>query len=295
MRFILVIVTILSSLKSYSYSVNWDRQKKQDYLWQQIEETKYVNLPEYEKTDILALLGNLWANHKKDKETDIIDSSYSKGIHRRATVAKVRFIPAISNQRRSLLGGFDNGLIRLSLTDVPKDNTYKPGIAIKVLIDEKASSNVSLLVNLDGFSSGNIFSETFSNIVPPPESTKGKVGVALFRLRSKYPTAIKVDSFSSTNQMGDKINNEKTVKQIYFVPSTRLKNNLNFEGDPRSYVTDLPISTTLFHVYGRLDGGFEYSPRQNVHEYLGELILDSEFVSSSFGDNNLFFNHEFVD
>ena len=295
MRFILFFIILVFSFKSFSYSVHWDRQKKQNYIWRQIENTKYVNLPKYEKTDLAALFANLWANHKRDKNVDIIDSSYSKGIHRRSTVAKVRFIPGPFNMRESLLGGFDSGLLRLSLTEVPDNDTYKPGIALKVFINGAPSANVSMLVNLDGFSDSNVFSETYSNIVPKPVTTKGKLGVALFRLRSKYPMAIKADKFSSIDEFGVRVSGEKLVKQIYLVPSMRLKNGHGFSGDPRDYLKEISVSSTLFHVYARLNGGFEYSVRQAKDEYLGEIVLDSKFVSSSFGDDNLFFNHEFVD
>ena len=294
----IILTSLLSivSLSSFSYSDFWSGKEKSDYLFQKLKDTQYIDLPSYEKTDVLGLLSNLWSFEKKDLTTDIIEGPYIKGIHRRASVAKVKFIPSFNNFRESLLGGFDFGILRVSLTESPNSDLYKPGLALKVLVDGRASVNVSMLVNLDGFSSSNIFSKTFSNIVPKPETTKGRLGVALFRLRSKYPRAIKLDEFSKVSKSGEIINDEGIIKQVFFVPMDKLKKDLNFNGDPRFYMeTLLNSGETLFHVYGRTDGDYEYSKLDHTSEYLGDLVLDSNFINSSFGDDQLFFNHEFVD
>ena len=55
-----------------------------------------------------------------------------------------------------------------------------------------------------------------------------------------------------------------------------------FSGDPRDYLKEISVSSTLFHVYARSTGGFEYSVRQSNDEYVGEIVLTSKFVSSSF-------------
>ena len=294
----IILTSLLSivSFSSFSYSDQWSGKEKSDFIFQKLKDTQYIDLPSYEKTDVLGLLSNLWSFEKKELTTDIIDTPYIKGIHRRSSVAKVKFVPSFKNYRESILGGFDFGILRVSLTESPQSGLYKPGLALKVLIDGRKSANVSMLVNLDGYSNSNIFSETFSNIVPKPVTTKGKLGVALFRLRSKYPRAIKLDEFSKVSQTGEIINDEGIIKQVYFVPVERLKNDGNLNGDPRFYMeTLLSPGETLFHVYGRANGGYEYSKHGTNSEYLGDLIIDSHFISSSFGDDQLFFNHEFVD
>ena len=184
-----IFLTFILSTQCFGYSSKWSAEKKQEYLWEKIEKTEYQNLPSFQKTDLLGLLKNLWAMKKKEINPDIISLDYEKGIHKNASVAKVKFMPSNNNYRSSLFGGFNFGLLRFSLTESPDVNIYKPGIALKVLIDGKESANGSFLVNLDGQTSSNVFSKPYSNIVPDPDTLKGKVGVKLFRLRSKYPTA----------------------------------------------------------------------------------------------------------
>ena len=292
----LILLTTQNSFALEEYSNKWSADKKLKYLWNQIERTSYQEeIPGYEKTNISALLKNLLANDKKNNPTDIIGEGYIKGIHRRASVAKVKFRPALDNQRLDLWGGLDYALLRISLTEVPNENIYKPGLALKVLVDGQASANLSMLVDLDGFASSNIFEKTYSNIVPEPQTVKGKLGVALFRLRSKYPRAIKVDRFSSVNQTGKKVNSDK-VKQLYFKPNEILsKTHFNYS-DPRMYLmNDLEEEKVLFHVYAGCNTTYSYQVFSGCAKYLGDIVLDSKFMSSSFGDERLFFTHEFVE
>ena len=46
------------------------------------------------------------------------------------------------------------------------------------------------------------FSKPYSNIVPDPDTLKGKVGVKLFRLRSKYPTDTLNWNISKVSEVG---------------------------------------------------------------------------------------------
>jgi hypothetical protein len=292
----LILLVSQSSFAHDDYSNKWSADKKLNYLWDQIENTNYQReIPSYEKTNISALLKNLLANDKKDNDSDIIGEKYTKGIHRRASVAKVKFRSALDNQRLDLWGGFDYALLRISLTEIPNENIYKPGLALKVLIDGQASANLSMLVDLDGFASSNIFEKTYSNIVPKPLTVKGKLGVALFRLRSKYPRAIKVDRFCSINQSGQKVNYDK-ITQLYFKPNDTLKKAHFNYSDPRLYLNnDLEQEQVLFGVYAGCNTNYSYNTFSGCAKYLGDIILDSNFMSSSFGDERLFFNHEFVD
>ena len=105
-----------------------------------------------------------------------------------------------------------------------------------------------------------------------------------------------MEHFSKVSEVGSHIDDENTLKQIFLVPHSRLSNNSNFFGDPRKYLNKfLYPGNILFHVYGRDRGDFNYASQGEANIYLGDIVLDSNFMSSEFGDKRLFFSHEFVD
>lgn len=264
-------------------------QEKREYLWSKILESKYKILPKLEKADILGLLFNS-LKPKMDSQSDFSPIDWKKSIHKYATVAKIRFVP-IENQYDGIFAKESLGLLRVSLTYDPETKGIAPGIALKLFSEIGISKNVSLLTSLDNQGQNyNIFKKPFTNIVKPSSSISAKIVAYLFKRASKIFNGLSVKHFGT-----------KSPFQIFLMAREEFQLDSNKKVDFRKSLSHFTSTGTLFDVYAldlpkRID--FEtfvqipIETKLSSAKKIGELVLDSEFVASQFGDSELFFQHE---
>ena len=269
---------------------------KQDYIWQKIENSQYEAYPKWTGREALPLVGmalpwNREATRRYmevsvDRQSDFMPEGRQKIVHTYGSVAKFEFIPAEDTPYTGLFTGVQCGLIRLSLAVRP-NVIVMPGAALKFFIDGIASRNIQLLYKFGGQPTYNFFANELTNrlqSLPPPLSTPLK---ATFGTVTRDPLKVSLRPMSLVNQEGFMVSSivAKFPKTLVFVPNKSLK----FSAMPheiRSDIDQIPSGTVLYEVY---------AADSNQREYLGVVRTTSPFISSSFGDNNLFFNHQRVE
>ncbi|MCK0153467.1 peroxidase [Alcanivorax sp. S6407] len=284
---------------------DWDAQTKQNHLWVNgALRTSYNEgeVPAIEPIDIGGLIDSiLWK--KVQDVTDVAPPGYSKPIHPRGGLAKVKFVPSAGHDFTGLFQGADHGLLRLSVTGDPSDRGFAPGLALKLFVDGKRSENVSALYTLSGQGSNhNIFANELSNYVQA-EVNETLGTTTLFSLVSTKPTLLVMSDMAKVNQDGSAVGSPKTPSQIYFVPNSTLRNNITTGAhDFRDDLTAIPAGTKVYDIYGTtqsiktsiwpwVTARYARERRESAVK-IGELVTDSEFTLSQFGDTGIFFKHQ---
>lgn len=279
--------------------------EKQEVLWEKMENTKHKELPKFAKFGLPQLIGmGVQALTQKGyRESDYSPENWKKYLHRRGSVAKVKFVPSTNSEYTGIFEGSDCGLLRLSLTYKPtKKRAFAPGLALKLFRDGMPSANVSALYKLDG--QGNdydFFKNPLSNIVPLGLTTPLKIVHKIFSRVSDYPEEILVDHLGDVDQFGSKVAEGVSPRQIFFVPNDELKSS-SAKHDVREDFHKIPEGTKVYSVFAvskkeaminyieYKDSDIEKNLKKATH--IGDIITTSPFISSEFGDTGVFFRHE---
>jgi hypothetical protein len=191
----------------------------------------------------------------------------------------------------------------MSITYRPnKKRGFAPGLALKFLRDGKPSANISALYKLEGQSHNyNILANPLSNIVPMGSGLGMKLVHKVFSKVTDYPEELLLNHFADRTESGEDVENSKAPRQVFFVPN----NSFNFSSGKHDFRNDLktiPEGTALYKVYAVTSdkANFDYTEYTNADigkflkssTLIGEIITDSEFVASEFGDQGIFFRHE---
>lgn len=280
--------------------------EKQEILWDKVMDTEHKVLPDYSKFGAFQLAGmGLQAlTTKKARQSDVSPKGWKKFLHRRGSMAKVKFVPAENSSFTGIFQGAECALLRLSLTYKPtKKRSFAPGLALKVLRDGAPSANVSALYKLDGQDKDyNFFKNPLSNIVPNGMSVPLKMVHKIFSRVSDYPEEILLDHLSDVDQFGNKEEKIKSPRQIFFVPNEKLSQASSVH-DVRRDFHKIPTGTSVYKVYAASESRKNFNYLDNYKDadiqkfvkestFLGEIVTTSPFVSSEFGDTGIFFRHE---
>ncbi len=309
-KFYLAIATLaLLSAPAFSKSYeDYSACEKQNSLWKKALETKYEQLPEFNNLGLMQFLAMTFQelSLKTNMHTDVAPKGWKKYLHRRGVLAKVKIVSRENNPYSGIFSGADCALLRLSITYNPKDSKpLAPGLALKVLRDGVPSANVSALYTLEGQDRDfNFMKNPLSNIVPMGDSIGTKLIHRLFKRVTSYPEQLKLSDMAKVNEKGEKSTSPKSPIQIFFVPT----NSLSFsskEHDIREDFLGLKPGQILYTIYAleALPKGFQYEKYQEKDikdlvarsRPIADIVTTSEFVSSEFGDEGIFFRHEVWD
>ncbi|APR68659.1 peroxidase [Thalassolituus oleivorans] len=284
---------------------SWDACTKQDLLWTNgAVRTEYAEgeLPAIPPIDIGGLIdGVLW--DKVNYVGDVAPVGHTKPIHPHGVMAKVVFNATSNHPYTGVFKGNECGLLRLSVTGDPADRGFAPGFAWKTFIDGKPSENVSALYTLSGQEDNyNFFANELSQYVRV-ESNITLATTTLFSLVSSKPTLVMVDAMAGVNSDGSAVAAPKSPTQVYFVPSAEVAGLFSSdEHDFRADLMSLPEGTKLYDVYAtdkeiktsiwsRTSQRYADERRASAVK-VGELVMDSNFTASQFGDSGVFFKHQ---
>lgn len=293
--------TIASAPESYESLM---ANEKQDILWKEIQDSAYNELPDFRSFGIIQLLAlsKQELRTKSDLSSDFSPNSWKKYLHARGSVAKVK-IAARKNIYTGIFQGADYGLLRLSLAYKPSGKrAVAPGLALKVLRDKVPSANISALVSLYGQEKDfNFFKFSMSNIVPMGYEIGQKLVHLIFESASKYPEELLANELANINVNGEKVNEVISPRQIFFVPNSQLKFS-SAEHDIRNDFSKIPAGTVIYRIHAASNKykDLDYSSyTQDLShtlllesDYIADVITTSEFISSDFGDEGLFFKHQ---
>lgn len=234
----------------------------------------------------------------------------NKAIHAMGTVARIRF-EATENRDNPYTGFFKSGakcgLIRLSLGVKPSADGIVPGAALKFYVSRdknpKAPRSVNLQVmnQLDPSPDYNFFAEPFSNLLPPPVRPELIAGEAYFRHTLKQlnavntdPKHLPLDHLAAQGEDGVTVTKAKAPYRVTFVPTKdieKLMKDATIHTDFRVELTRLTAGTKLFDVFIDDTSVYHTFP---FGGHAGSIVITSEFVASSYGDEALHFMHHTV-
>lgn len=262
---------------------------KQELLWEEIAETPWETLPDFNNNSWSSILKNLKSlmslSKTFDHQSDEIPEGRPKFIHTFGSVVQFELEPKGDHPFTGMYQKGASGIARLSLAASPDSIAYTPGMALKFLIDGQASRNIVVMNSLEGQGQDrNFFAKNFSNKIEEPQSwTLWLLGKVFERTRNPA-TDLPVAHLASVSQSGDKPALSIAPDQLIFKPSEESASAMtsDSEEDVRLSLQKIPAGTILYHVYGVL---------QNQEIYIGDLKTSSEFIASKYGDKKLFFQH----
>lgn len=275
---------------------------KLDHLWGQIESTRHETLPPYDDIDVPGMMfGKL--RYKVEHASDYRPEKWKKWIHRRAVVAKATY--------KSVGGHAFTGLwsetaapvlVRMSLTYDPAKRGVAPGIAIKFLVDGQPSRDVSVLTGLDSQGQDyRFFKTSFSNVVPPSEKLGARMIARIFNRVDKPSNRIGIGHLGDVTAAGAPVKPAVSPLQIFVRGPADFSKATPARDIREDFLRMTPRTTPILEVFARPGGSrddYEDVDEALMRTYearsvkIGEIRLDSSFVASSFGDDQLFFRHE---
>ena len=269
---------------------------KKNTLWNNILTTRYDPLNDIIPEADTNVINPVCTEHVFIDKGDTMQNGRTKSIHKRGMTFLAKYIPVQNNH--NFTGIFRNGcehaICRFSYANCPikKDGvlnlTY--GFAMKFLLSNKPSANIFGMHSLDGQNTYNLFKYNYTNTLPQPSSYKLKFGSYSFRIAKWLGQTSWFPSLKETNPLHLSVKNvglEDNIiasypETIIYVPSEETKNFITEEKDFRILLNGKLNNTKIFDVY-------ETEVKESSR--IGEIHATSEFVTSRFGDSELFFQH----
>lgn len=266
--------------------------EKQAILWNQVEKGRYTQLPPVLSGGWGTLLNKLknfvTLGETFNKFTDELPPSRkdNKFLHGSGSVAKVTFVPVANSPYTGVFKTGAIGLARMSLAGNPKDlESYTPGIALKLLADGIPSLNVVAMYSLNGQGDNhNFYANNFTTLIPEPKGFSLGLVKKWFDLFVDDPLHVSTWHFASYDNTGKKVDNPKNPYFITFVPVQKNLIAENSQDDFRNDLKKSVVGEVLYRVYAS-------ETKTSSLKLIGDLVLNSEFVASEYGDHKLFFQH----
>jgi len=261
--------------------------EKQDYLWKEkIIPSKYKKLPSWDTPSkwTFVSLSKKFLQVTMDHNGDQMPKKRKKIVRPFGTTAKVKFV-STNNKYTGMYRGAPCGFARLTLVGNPNKEGFSPGMSLKLFVDTKPSKDVLVMFSIPGQGKDrNFFKNSMSNIIPSATSFKEKIINKVFKRAAFITTHLGIHHLASVGHKGSFVKTPKAPYQIYFKPSPSVQIDSNSKNDFREDLSKLKSGSKLYDVYTSEKKG-------SKQEKIGELILTSNFIASSYSDKYLFFKH----
>tara|TARA_Y100000991_G_scaffold57441_1_gene42079 strand:+ start:185 stop:1009 length:825 start_codon:yes stop_codon:yes gene_type:complete len=264
-----------------------DAYEKEVYLWHKINKTKYENKPAkfFEKEKNISNIFSI-SPMKFDHQSDEISDENLSPSRKYATTVKIEIIP---NENNSFTGIFKSGARGLARFSVEKNagtlNKSTGEIALKFLIDTKPSLNMIVRKDFEGklFDENWIQTKFSTNL----SITKKISLINLKKILSLIPQSKNINPLkhlAKFEKSGKKVEYYHSPSHLIFRPSEAVKylSSKNTNDDFRCELEKVPSNTVLYDVFSQEE------PDQEALK-VATLVTRSEFISSKFGDEKLFF------
>jgi len=210
-----------------------------------------------------------------------------KVFHGVGVVAKGKFISLGNHNYTGLFKGSNYSVIRLSQAN---ETSFAPGVSVKFFRNNYKSANYFCMYTFAGQKSLNFFRHDVSNHPPNLSahiSIGTKIGLHEFLKVSAYPTILGLSDVASADENG--IKEEKPIFpfRIILHPLPNIRALFPDENVNHNLTVQLQTLTpmTLYDVYAE-----EYPFAKPVK--IGYYEIATAPTTSSFGDNDLFFQHQ---
>lgn len=229
-----------------------------------------------------------------DEYSDLIPYNHEKRIHSVGPVAAMELTSTGDHPYTGLFQtGTPHALVRLSVATKPLFGRTIPGLAVKFLRDGMPSANFVAMYSLDGQPGGNFFENSFTNQVNSTTSIAKRLIFNKFADVSDPAEAVGLSDIAAYNVDGTKVKAPVFPAEIILMPNEDLKER--FAGAPATQedldaqFQSVPVNTALYTVHARA------TPTASETQHIGTMRITSTLMSTSFGDDNLFFRHQRLD
>jgi hypothetical protein len=250
----------------------------QNDLWQKISACPYEILPPLREDKFFE---HLWASFLAQDISSPLDElkPFEASIFRHGSVAKIRFVAHKKHEYTGIFQTGAAGIIRISW-----ENCI-PALQLKFFVDDNFSLNMRAVENIiDQNSHQSFFARSFSNERPIFQSSFWKFAAWLCAYNKlSYPGSS--IAFARIENNGKLCYKYKAPSCLYFVPSKEVILKSFYMGfqDFREELALLEPPVILYQVMACAEQGADA-------EVIGDIVLESPFVASAFGDQQLFFN-----
>lgn len=227
-----------------------------------------------------------------DRHSDAFPAGRKKFIHSVGATAKVSFVSNGKHKYTGLFKGASSGLLRLSAAKQPTEDNIAPGFGLKFFRNGTESANLVAMPSLTGQSSFDIFENDYNNHVPYPKSDFAlKLVAKKFTQASNCPLMVGVSDLAAVGEDGVYADDVVFPWRLTFRPTGKIHFPVKAY-DVNGFLgllEGIPAPTTLFNVYA-MD-----SPNAEGVVPIGEIKMDSLFFRSTYGDEKLFFRHQYME
>lgn len=287
-----------------------EAESKSAWVWDKVERTKYEQLPPIEVSawDQTNLLCPEFDSKAFAHDGDFMIPKREKLIHGFGPSILVRFVPK-SGKRFGYTGLFKTGatgIARFSLALPPTEKSITPGAAFKFWVKEKPSANIMAMPGLGGQPERNIFERVYLTDLPKPDVTDKSFvetkklefledafveSLEYVNQKGGNPRSLKLDHLAKWTDDGQEVSEPDAPYSLMFLPTEAAKNLMakaTVNDDFRATLEGQGNGITLFEVCALSTKG------ENIWFVIGEIVAESNFVNSRFGDKELFFKHNEV-
>merc|ERR1712166_53873 len=298
----------------FTLALPWDyttlpAQQKQNYLWQQMSaDTKGGSFANPLKTLYYAAQTS-YTRLMASVTTDWREPNHQKITHGRGGHALAHF-NLLPNNYTGMFQKADHCVIRMANAAVPGTigmNAYGPNLAIKCLNDGNKSANLLNLWQLDGYAvlpkNTSKSCSYFEAPVGPHTPLRDDMNIGLkdifvpdFNKVDPNSMLVGVSQFALVDQGGRSVSSAQFPFSLHFQPRPEYNKVPCTFDDYISQLKNVPmdmVSKTLYDVYAIADPWMERPIGKPDVQKIGELVLDTAFIGSTYGDQQLFFEHTF--
>lgn len=228
-----------------------------------------------------------------EAQSDVFPEPRVKIIHSVGVVAPIAFKAKNGTKYDGLFKGAPYGFIRLSSAKQPDVAVgYNPGLGLKLLQDGKPSINLLAMPTLDPQKCGsNFFAAPFTTHI----GTRGpdfslKLLTHKFWQASHCPLMVGLKDFAGTEE-GAKFPFEISM-------STPYQGTMDASQDFNWPCANLTEALNMFKKLPKDEVLFKVSAKENPEsnfEHIGDVVMTGKFTTSKFGDESLFFKHQYME
>jgi len=287
-------------------------KQKQSYLWEQmIPGGTHGNWANPLETVVKASMTS-YTILMETITTDWREEGHQKITHGQGATALAHF-EWLPNKYTGMFQKADHCVIRMANAAHPSQSgvkaTYGPNLAIKCLNDGKKSANLLNLWQLDGYDSlpkdrtdsCSFFEAGVCSHIPLRDNMNAglkKIFVPAFNKVDSNSMLVGVSQFAKVDQTGQNITSPEFPFSLHFQPRPEYnKIPCEFDAPGRnSQLLSIPsdlVNKALYDVYAIHDPWMDRPAGKPDVRKIGELILDTAFIGSKYGDQRLFFEHTF--
>lgn len=278
--------------------------QKADAMWHdKILPSRYAQLPPLTSPGVIGLVKLMTGSFSEKALTshgDELEPGRHKLIHAFGAEARMHFVVS-PKAPQGYTGIFQSGtqcaIARFSLATKPDTNTSIPGLALKIFIDgDRPSVNLLLMHSIDSQAGHNYFGQEFGNLLPPAVALPKRLlasgfehGAELFGAKDTNPGRLTLEHLARTLPDGEGIAKPSVPYQLIFKPTAyarALMADATAADDFRVKLAGLSVGHAIYDIYTLRAA----DPARSAM-FLGQLVLATPIVSSRYGDETLYFQH----